>query len=573
MIKKLHLKSLLLIAALLVGSSSAWAATGDEITDHADIVSGKSYYIKAVKSNGNIYYLNFTDQASNSASGTGVTSSSNAQVITIEKNGTNSFYLRTANGYYLTPAASNGKLKITSTQTAVAASSSNDKIAFSITSDNDTWAIQLNSGTSTNFGGYKLTQISVTLIEAASVDVRSDPELSFTTANYDVSMDDVSNFVSQTVNNPHDLQVTYSVTPASVATINSSTGVVSLTGAKGKATVTASFAGNTQYRDGTAKYTINVYNPNTAVFDFVQLTETYNSGVTPTTDGSSYVNADKNWTNGVITITTTGKYRWWQDNNNNGTLRFYDDTPKPTIVVTAAAGYILTDIAITGGQAFVSNDEAYSSSNGKWSGQAKSITLTQNSSSSVNVKTITVEYSDKVKATVQSYGWASFIAPAPVQFAANTAYVVTDASIDDGLTLAAVTTVPAGTPLLLKGAGEKTATVIASATAPATNHLSVCNGTIASGYYPYVLAKNGEGACFKQWTGDASALTGRVVLLLNEQVSTRSTYDLDDEMTGITGVNLNENQNDNRYYDLQGRHVAQPTKGLYIVNGKKIVVK
>ena len=27
------------------------------------------------------------------------------------------------------------------------------------------------------------------------------------------------------------------------------------------------------------------------------------------------------------------------------------------------------------------------------------------------------------------------------------------------------------------------------------------------------------------------------------------------------------------YYDLQGRKVAQPTKGLYIVNGKKVVVK
>lgn len=27
------------------------------------------------------------------------------------------------------------------------------------------------------------------------------------------------------------------------------------------------------------------------------------------------------------------------------------------------------------------------------------------------------------------------------------------------------------------------------------------------------------------------------------------------------------------YYDLQGRRVAQPTKGLYIVNGKKVIIK
>jgi hypothetical protein len=27
------------------------------------------------------------------------------------------------------------------------------------------------------------------------------------------------------------------------------------------------------------------------------------------------------------------------------------------------------------------------------------------------------------------------------------------------------------------------------------------------------------------------------------------------------------------FYDLQGRKVAQPQKGLYIVNGRKVVVK
>ena len=30
---------------------------------------------------------------------------------------------------------------------------------------------------------------------------------------------------------------------------------------------------------------------------------------------------------------------------------------------------------------------------------------------------------------------------------------------------------------------------------------------------------------------------------------------------------------DNKYYNLQGQPVAKPTKGLYILNGKKIIVK
>ena len=42
--------------------------------------------------------------------------------------------------------------------------------------------------------------------------------------------------------------------------------------------------------------------------------------------------------------------------------------------------------------------------------------------------------------------------------------------------------------------------------------------------------------------------------------------------TGIDNVNR-ETITNNRYYDLQGRKVLNPAKGLYIINGKKIFVK
>ena len=45
----------------------------------------------------------------------------------------------------------------------------------------------------------------------------------------------------------------------------------------------------------------------------------------------------------------------------------------------------------------------------------------------------------------------------------------------------------------------------------------------------------------------------------------------DDETTGIR--NIERTINDNQYYTLDGRRVAEPTKGLYIVNGKKVVIK
>ena len=47
----------------------------------------------------------------------------------------------------------------------------------------------------------------------------------------------------------------------------------------------------------------------------------------------------------------------------------------------------------------------------------------------------------------------------------------------------------------------------------------------------------------------------------------------DGETTALTLVNSEERIVNSGVYDLQGRKVAQPTKGLYIVNGKKVVMK
>ena len=44
--------------------------------------------------------------------------------------------------------------------------------------------------------------------------------------------------------------------------------------------------------------------------------------------------------------------------------------------------------------------------------------------------------------------------------------------------------------------------------------------------------------------------------------------------TGISTVKVqNEEVTNGEYYDLMGRRVTNPTKGLYIVNGKKVFIK
>jgi len=45
------------------------------------------------------------------------------------------------------------------------------------------------------------------------------------------------------------------------------------------------------------------------------------------------------------------------------------------------------------------------------------------------------------------------------------------------------------------------------------------------------------------------------------------------ETTGISTVKTAADTKDAAVYDLQGRRVMQPTKGLFIVGGKKVVIK
>lgn len=73
--------------------------------------------------------------------------------------------------------------------------------------------------------------------------------------------------------------------------------------------------------------------------------------------------------------------------------------------------------------------------------------------------------------------------------------------------------------------------------------------------------------------GGAFALdANKAYLAVPATVEAREGFVFGDETTGINNVNANVNENQ-EVYDLQGRRVAQPTKGLYIVNGKKVLVK
>jgi hypothetical protein len=64
----------------------------------------------------------------------------------------------------------------------------------------------------------------------------------------------------------------------------------------------------------------------------------------------------------------------------------------------------------------------------------------------------------------------------------------------------------------------------------------------------------------------------RAYMVVEDGASSR---ELDLVIDGVsTGIkNMKVGTDDNVYYDLQGRRVLYPTKGLYIVNGRKVIIK
>lgn len=182
-----------------------------------------------------------------------------------------------------------------------------------------------------------------------------------------------------------------------------------------------------------------------------------------------------------------------------------------------------------------------------------------------------------VSATIDgTYEWATFVSPYALDFSSVSglkAYIVTGHE-GNAITKAQMTgTVPAGTPLLLNGATASIPVVASSTTDVSSNLLKTGAVAVESGKTKYVLSVEGGAAQFKKVTSaiSASDMTGKAYLEFNEVIAAREFLSIDGDATAIKNIKVGTE--DNIYYDLNGRRVLYPTKGLYIVNGRKVVIK
>ena len=158
------------------------------------------------------------------------------------------------------------------------------------------------------------------------------------------------------------------------------------------------------------------------------------------------------------------------------------------------------------------------------------------------------------------------------------AYVAT-AAANGSITLAEVGAVPANTPLMLIGTAdtEYTVPVAATASAPAVNMFVAGDGTTEFNgtTYDYILYTDGK---FYQ-IGSGAVPVGKAYLHCTSDPTAAGAPSLSisfgGETTGIDSIDNVQSSmfNVQSYYNLAGQRVANPTKGLYIVNGKKVILK
>ena len=272
------------------------------------------------------------------------------------------------------------------------------------------------------------------------------------------------------------------------------------------------------------------------------------------------------------------------DSNNRTSSRFYANS---ILTITPASGYAITSIE------FTATTTTYASAlkNSSWTNATASVdgtivTVTPTNGLSAISATIgatcgftevKVYYDTTVPVTIGADEWATYVTPCALDFTGLTAYVVSAINANS-VTLTEVTSAPAGTGVILNAAkGTYKLDITDSPAAVGTNLLQISNGANVGGglhgYDFYVLANKSNGVGFYKLKDDVIIPAGKCFLAVANTSAPEFLGFGGDDATGINAVNGEGFTVNGEFYNLNGQRVAQPTKGLYIVNGKKVVIK
>ena len=334
---------------------------------------------------------------------------------------------------------------------------------------------------------------------------KDEAGLTYETTEYTINSGE--SFTAPTLTNPNGLTVSYDSSNKNVATV-ANDGTVTIEGV-GTTIITASFAGNDQYKPGEASYTLTVKSNYTivdGVFDFTQ-GEDYGSGLTPSNDNSLYITENHEWTAGNVTLVTSGKYRWW---SNDGTLRVFDNT---TLTLSVPEGNVITKIVVTGGNDYKTlKVDKGTYTDGTWTGSAQTVVFSRDDKNA-QIKTITV-----------TYGNGTEKEDVTMEFSATSA----TATLGEDFTAPTLTTTPSGLDVTYSSSDENVATVAADGTvtlvAAGTTEITARfagNNTYNAGEASYTLTVKAQitpitGGCYEKVTSTADITDGEYLIVYEE---------------------------------------------------------
>jgi hypothetical protein len=140
------------------------------------------------------------------------------------------------------------------------------------------------------------------------------------------------------------------------------------------------------------------------------------------------------------------------------------------------------------------------------------------------------------------------------------------------LKLTEVANVPAGKAVIIMAGAGSYAPTFDVAADDIESDLNVSNGTVTGdGSTIFALANGNSGIGFYLVKSGVTIPAGKAYLVV-PALSREFIGFAGEETTGIKNCKF-ENATDNAVYNMNGQRMAQPVKGLYIINGKKTIVK
>ena len=297
---------------------------------------------------------------------------------------------------------------------------------------------------------------------------------------------------------------------------------------------------------------------------------------------------------------SSGKYLVWKGNNNGtndnkGVVDAYDETYAPltleharsnngTHMTVGTAENLFGLMNVKGHNAGQDRDDYYIVGNGNGAfNKTDAPYFDGNYTSCIRIEEAPAYYNTVKMQTADGYAYSTAYLPFAVDVPQGVEAFTGSLSEGEGGTTLRLTgiedgVIPARTAVVLRSATDGSTALVPSTATGTAVEANALQGTLdATATTPQnTYALSGafdEGIGFYPYSA-AYLPAGKAYLTLTAaQAVQKLSFSFGGETTGIGAVEADGAGKTATWYDLSGRHVTNPTKGVYIVGGKKVIVK